>query len=365
MSEPSIRFSAVGDITLGDHPMCVGFGAYSRFRNEAPAFPFQHVSGILAESELNFGNLECAFSEHGFRRSDYHSVNMRGEPRLVTGLIDAGFHVLNIANNHSMQYGNQAIMDTAALLDRNGLAHCGLNEGNHLVGRPTVVERNGLRVAFLGYSLRPRQYFEHEPLYAEGTREGMLDDVRKARAQADIVVVSVHWGDEFIQKPSPEEIDLAHAVIDAGAQLIVGHHPHVLRGIERYGNGCIVYSLGNFVCDMVWDETLRATAIFQCTLTRDGIRDIAVVPARINDRFQPVPLTGAARDAALAAMESLPTEARSDMRQYALEADTVHRAIRMKSHMFFLTRIWKYPKRILVQQLGTFFRNRVHERLTR
>ena len=90
--------------------------------------------------------------------------------------------------------------------------------------------------------------------------------------------------------PHPADVQLAHAIVDAGADLIVGHHPHVLRGVERYRQGWIVYSLGNFVCDMLWDEELRETAICECRLTAAGLEDVRLIPVRINDDCQPVPL---------------------------------------------------------------------------
>ena len=86
-----------------------------------------------------------------------------------------------------------------------------------MVTEPTIIEKNGVTIAFLGYSLRPRQYFEYEPLYTEGRRDGIIEDIQKVRDETDIIIVSLHWGDEFIQRPSPEEIRLARNVIDAGA----------------------------------------------------------------------------------------------------------------------------------------------------
>ena len=125
---------------------------------------------------------------------------------------------------------------------------------------PVSITVAGVGLTFLGYSLRPRQYFTEEPLYAEGREDGILSDVRAARGESDVVIVSLHWGEEFIDRPSPDDVRLAHAIVDGGADLIIGHHPHVLRGVERRGRGWIVYSLGNFVCDMHWEEPLRETA---------------------------------------------------------------------------------------------------------
>jgi len=368
----SVRFSAVGDLTFGDHPMCVGFGAFSRFRREEPLFPFRKVLPVLRRAELLFGNLECTHSEKSLRDRDYHSVQMRGEARLVDTLRGAGFKVVNVANNHSLQHGNDSFRDTVSMIERAGLGCCGL-AADPLATRstPYVTSGKGLAVGFLGYSLRPRQYFEHVPLYAEGHGDEMVSDVEALSRQVDAVVVSVHWGEEFIQEPAPSEIALARRLVDAGAMLVIGHHPHVLRGIEQYGRGCIAYSLGNFVCDMVWDDTLRTSAVLECELTPEGVRNVALTPVWINDDFQPEPLKGAAAERALAWLAEMSaaiarapaTDGAEVNAGYARRADAVLRQVRAKSHRFFLAQFWRYPKFMLLQQLATYARNRVHERL--
>jgi poly-gamma-glutamate synthesis protein (capsule biosynthesis protein) len=173
----SLRFSAVGDITLGDHPMCVGFGAASRFRSEASIFPFEYVADTLRGSDVCFGNLECTHSVAGLNSGDYRSIQMRGKPSDLDGLVQAGFHVLNVANNHSLQHGKDAFLETCAGVEERGLHVCGASPTNHLVAEPAVVAVNGLTVGFVGYSLRPRQYFDYSPLYTEGLAERILSDV--------------------------------------------------------------------------------------------------------------------------------------------------------------------------------------------
>lgn len=372
MSERSIKFSAVGDITLGDHPLCVGFGAYSRFRKEDPLFPFRKSLDVLQRSELLFGNLECAHSSAGLNRGDYDSVQMRGDPRHIEALVAAGFKVVNVANNHSMQHGNDAFLESARELQRNNIACCGLAaDASATSASPVVIEKNGLSVGFLGYSLRPRQYFEHVPLYAEGNADDMVRDVQALRSRVDAVIASVHWGEEFIQQPSPDEIHTGRRLVDAGADIVIGHHPHVLRGIERHGRGYIVYSLGNFVCDMVWDDTLRTSLIFECTITREGIRGVNLVPTFTNEDFQPEVLSATRAEPVLRSLSHLEEDIskwRTDnldgaRQRYAQDADAVHRHIRAKSHRFFLSRFWKYPAPILLQQVGKYFKNRLHERL--
>jgi len=366
-----VRFSAVGDLTFGDHPLCVGFGAHSRFRREEPLFPFRRSLEVLQRSELLFGNLECTHSTIGLRRWNYHSVQMRGEPRLIEGLHAAGFKVLNVANNHSVQHGVDAFADTVSMLERRGIQCCGVaTDPSARHARPVVVITNGLRVGFLGYSLRPRQYFEHVPPYAEGEPDAMVRDVEGLRRQVDAVVVSVHWGDEFIQEPSPSEIRLARRLADAGATLVIGHHPHALRGMERHGTTQIVYSLGNFVCDMAWDDSLRTSVIFECLLTAEGARDVRLVPVYINDDHQPEVLSGTASTAVLDHVEQLsrrlakatPSSEPVTERDYATAAELTLRDIRAKSQRFFVSRLSKYPPPLLVQQLLTYFSNRLRER---
>jgi gamma-polyglutamate biosynthesis protein CapA len=371
MNDRNVKFSAVGDITLGDHPLCAGFGAYSRFRKEEPLFPFLKSLEVLQRSDLLFGNLECSHSNVGLKESDLRSAQMRGDPRHIPALATAGFKIVNVANNHSLQHGNEVFQDSVRQLQAHNIACCGLAANTQATSaRAVVIEKKGLKIGFLGYSLRPRQYFEHAPLYAEGHPESMVRDVTALRGQVDALVVSVHWGEEFIQQPSPEEILLARRLVDAGADVIIGHHPHVLRGIERYGRGHIVYSLGNFVCDMLWDDTLRTSLIFECTFSPEGVRDAKLVPTYTNSSFQPEVLTGERARSVLAAVEQLNQRiSKDDMpdltaasQDYMQEADAVHRHIRAKSHRYFLSNFWRFQPKIVVQQLQTYLKNRIHER---
>lgn len=369
MPDSAITLNAVGDIAFGDHPLCAGFGAHSRYRSRPPGLAFAKVRSALGEADIIFGNLECTLSEVGLRPGDYHSIQMRGAPRYLDDLGTAGFTVVNVANNHALQHGKEAFLDSARMLRDAGIAICGLRADDHRHATPVHIERNGLRLAFLGYSLRPRQYFTEEPIYAEGYQDEILADVRAVRSGCDSVVVSLHWGSEFIDRPSPDEIALARAIVDAGADAIIGHHPHVLRGIERRGRGIILYSLGNFVCDMIWDETLRETAIVRLCLTREGAAIDRIVPVRVNDDCQPEVLDGdrgrrlleriEAMSAALTRTEGMPCESEEHYRQ---AADAAQRDNRARSHRYFLRNLHRFPPSLIVQQFGVWFRNRLSER---
>lgn len=371
MAEGSLVLDAVGDIAFGDHPLCTGFGTHSRCRGQSPGFAFEKLAGQFSGSDLVFGNLECTLSSAGLQDRNYDSIQMRGHQGYLPGLVEAGFNVLNLANNHSLQHGEEAFRETAQWLQDRGIATCGVGADNYRSARPATIARNGLTTTFLGYSLRPRQYFTREPIYAEGFYEELLDDVRRARASSDNVVVSLHWGSEFIDRPSPDEIAIAHRIMDAGADLIIGHHPHVLRGIERYGRGYIVYSLGNFVCDMVWEESLRETAIVRFELSQAGVRLLKVVPVRINDDYQPVVLTGTDGARLLARLDALSQalQARAaggasteTQDEYDRAADLAQRYNRSRSHRYFLRNIYRFPLGIVYQQFAVYLRNRLVER---
>ncbi|MEF9427103.1 MAG: CapA family protein [Candidatus Mariimomonas ferrooxydans] len=369
MKDSCIKFSAVGDISLGDHPLCIGFGAYSKFKAVPPIYPFEKVLAQLKKAELLFGNLECALSKENLKANDYDSSQMRGDSRHIKGLVEAGFKVLNFANNHCMQHGTEPFLETVRLLEEYNINYCGVNLENHLKGSPSIIELNGIKVAFLGYSSRPRQYFSRNPLYSEGNINSIEKDIIDVKEKVDSVIVSLHWGDEFIEKPSPEEISMGRKLIDAGAGLIIGHHPHILRGIENYKHGVIIYSLGNFVCDMVWDRRLRESLIFCCDITKQGMENIELTPVFINDNYQPEIMDEDSGRALLLNVRKLSEDLNAEtlssfnkkLFNYQKEADDAQRLYRKKSHLFFISKIYKVSPIMPFRQIMTYVKNRANE----
>lgn len=370
--QPSLKLYAVGDITLGDHPMCVGFGTHSRLSGRPGLDPLDHVRSLLAPADVLFGSLECALSADGLDPRDYHSVQMRGRPDYAAYLSRAGFSIVNLATNHTQQHGPGPFLDTIETLDGHGIARCGVGRAESREAEPSILEVRGCRVAFLGYSLRPRQYFSDPPLYTEGdvTRpEVAARAVSAARERADFVAVSLHWGDEFVPRPSPEEIRFARALVDAGAGLVLGHHPHVLRGVERYGDGVIAYSLGNFVCDMSWNDALREAVVLRCTLGEGKVLEHDCVPTVLNGDYQPVPARdGDARriQSRLAGLsEALESDELNDFENrtagYREEALSYEARLRAMSQRFFLRNLHRYPFSMMRQHLASFARNRCRE----
>lgn len=250
--------------------------------------PFEYVSGYLSQGDIVFGNLETAITTGG-KPAD-KAVALRAAPSEVRHLVEAGFHVLNLANNHTLDYGQEGFENTIEALRDNAIEYCGTwdqDGGAHLA----VIQRNAMRVGFLGFMIGPP-----DTHIVSLRLDEIAPHVEQAARKVDILVVSMHWGEEYVFYPSPRQQRTARAIINAGAQLVVGHHPHVVQAIERYKGGCILYSLGNFQFGI--PELRRRfpesdhTMLVNVTLDVRGPCDVEVVPALINDNYQPVGLQG-------------------------------------------------------------------------
>ncbi len=234
---------------------------------------------------------------------------------------------MSLANNHIMDFGSEGLFQTIELLDAQGIAHCGGGSNLSEARKPAIVECNGVRVAFLSYTsvfapsfpaakerpgvvtVRVQTSFMPHPRNFEqpGTPpivttvpnpedvEAMRTDVRQAKANADLVVVSWHWGVSKRYQRVPYQMDLGRAAIDAGASIVVGHHPHVLQGAEAYHGGVIFYSFGNFVFSLKpggAPPSDRNTLLVDCEIDKTGLRTVSLRPVRVNNELQPEMVTG-------------------------------------------------------------------------
>lgn len=350
---PGVRLIAVGDLQLGDSPTAVGFGFRSRYPDEwLMRHWVQHVGDVLATGDIVFGNLECVISDRGLRSGDWKSYQMRGLPAYAQALRSSGFTILNVANNHAMQHGSGAFKETTELLSTTGIAIVGLRGEDPWVSSPTVLSVCGRRIGFLGYSLRPRQYSQDPPLYAEGDVDSVCADVERLKPGVDRVVVSLHWGEEFVPTPSEAEADVAEAVVEAGAALILGHHPHVLRGLHRIGGALVAYSLGNFSGDMIWYAPLRLGGILRCQL-EDGGAQGAIGVVRVGDDYLPS-LTGEVRDA----VDSIPCLSAD---RYADAVIATVRAQRRAAYLYTLRNVHRFHVRALIHLVIVTIRNKVRQ----
>ncbi|HJH27246.1 MAG TPA: poly-gamma-glutamate biosynthesis protein [Methanophagales archaeon] len=278
--QDKIVITAVGDIMLGDFPMCNGFGVGSTIKKYGSKFIFEKIKDELS-GDIVFGNLESVLSDKNKNIFSINSMSLRGDPKSAEGLKYAGFNILSLANNHSLEHGYEALYDTIDLLNNNDIIPLGICRKKEIARKPAVFNIKNKKIAFLGYCLRP----DKTAYRSIKNKEEILEDIEKIKRNVDYIILSLHWGDEFVQIPAPWQIDFAHNLIDNGASIILGHHPHVLQGIEEYNGGIIAYSLGNFVFDM-WQRKERESVILKCILSENGEINKELIPVFINESYQ-------------------------------------------------------------------------------
>jgi poly-gamma-glutamate synthesis protein (capsule biosynthesis protein) len=271
-----VTLMSVGDINLGDGPGAVMAERGSRW-------PWVDVAPALRAADIAFGNLECSVSNRGAPVPKQYTF--RGRPRLLRTLRQfAGFDVVNLANNHVGDYGPLATADTIRHVRQAGLV--GVGAGFNATGarRPRVVERLGLRVVFVGFSdIGPYTFAAGRR--TPGTRlaspENVRADIRAARRRGDVVVATFHWGVERDARPSARQVTLGRAALSAGADVVIGAHPHVLQPIVRPSrHRVIAYSLGNFVWSAGSAPT-ASTGMLKVSLSTRGVEGVVFTPARI------------------------------------------------------------------------------------
>ena len=269
------------------------------------AAPFAQVQDILRSADLAIGNLECPLATTG-TPADKEFV-FRAHPDTAAALVEAGFDLVTLANNHSADYGPGALAQTLETLRGAGLLAVGAGEDIARARQCIVVERGSppVRIAVLGFSnMLPADFYATE--HQAGTNPARLDsvtrDVAEARRKADVVIAIFHWGDELSDSPSHNQRALAAAAADAGADLVVGHHPHVLQGFEMRGRTLIAYSLGNFLFPS--RNAARETVILRYQPRRNGQARVEIIPCVI-EGFQPRPAPEDKRTACLHRLSDL------------------------------------------------------------
>lgn len=246
-----------------------------------PARPFVKIAPFLSSADLTFVNLESPFADKGPRGEE--GLIFRARPETIAGLVLAGVDVASTANNHARDCGDHGVLYTIDWLRQHQIAPVGTAETPERAHAGVVLERHGIRFGFLAYTFDQSNGNWHDIDW----RVALLDvptmqlDVAALLKKADVVIVSMHNGWEYQPKPSPEQVVFAHAAIDAGATLVIGHHPHVTQPMEHYGPGVIYYSLGNFVFDQFQRVETQHGEIAEVAFAGRDITRAGVIPIRI------------------------------------------------------------------------------------
>lgn len=298
-AEPvSITVSMVGDCTLGtdvNFDQSTSFDAFYQMKND-PGYFFQNVKDIFTADDLTVANMEGTLTTSNDRQQK--TFAFKGNPSYTEILTQGGVEATNLANNHSHDYGDQSYEDTIQYLEADGITTFGYD-------RTAVMDVKGIKVGLIGiYELKD----------GLGRQQQVIDTIREVKDQgAQVIIVSFHWGTEKSNIPDDIQKTLAHLAIDQGADLVVGHHPHVLQGIEKYQGKNIVYSLGNFCFGGNKNPSDKDTMIFQQTFTvengelvEDDVTNI--IPCSLSsesgyNNYQPMVLEGSEKERVLQKIE--------------------------------------------------------------
>lgn len=310
----TIILAATGDILIAEAPELLE-------RENYPGYIFADIARFLNKADVVMGNLEGPLAALGppkERKYCLHSSDIAAE-----SLKAAGFDLLFLANNHILDYGEESLAETRRLLSDSELLFTGAGENLARAREPVRTEMKGVRLGFLSYAWTDVT----EATAATSGSAGVApmeyhlikEDVVKLKDKVDNVIISLHWGFCEYHLPFPKHIELAHKLIDIGANIVIGHHPHVLQGIEEYGNGLIAYSLGNLIFPdyefvgkhIVNSEANRTSILLKIELTANGYKSYNIVPLKADEHFLPAPLVGTAREEVLQQIEKWTTSYRS------------------------------------------------------
>lgn len=257
-----IKLVTVGDVMLGRSVNT------AMVRRKDWKYPFLEVGEYLQRADIVFGNLESPFGES----CPYTDVGMIfcADKRSVEGLVWSGFGVMSLENNHSLNQGVRGYELSESWLEENEIRGLSRDEVE-------IIETGGLKVGFLAF----------DDVSKRIDQKKMIELVLDTKRKVDVVVVSVHWGWEYRDKPNERQVILGRAMVDNGADVVLGHHPHWIQTVEEYKNGVIVYSLGNFVFDQMWSEETRLGLVGEFWLGKNGVEDYGFKRVKIFEYSQP------------------------------------------------------------------------------
>jgi poly-gamma-glutamate synthesis protein (capsule biosynthesis protein) len=328
-----LELIAVGDISLAGPEGCD---------------PFECVARYLRTGDIVFGNLETSLCDPGAEAEK--EIVLRAGPEMAAYLRQAGFTVLNVANNHALDLGPAGLSQTLAALREHNIRFVGA--GSRLSARQhEIVERNGLSVGFLGYYEAGGAYSLYHDFVNCIDRDTILKQLQSLRQECNVAVVSLHWGIEYARYPSPAQIGLAHTLIEGGATMVLGHHPLVVQGIERYKSGLIAYSLGSFQFKPKREEA-RRSFILRVGIGPRGVERYKVIPVRIDEENRPRLMRSENRREMLRFVEQLSGPIRQGRVTERWWFEQTSGAYLHRNLQAWVVRIRKYGLRHLVQFLG-------------
>jgi len=279
-----IKIYFVGDIMLDR-----GVLHYIK-KNDNWLWPFLDIADDLKKADLVFGNLESMISDKGYDVGGLYSF--RAPPETMQGLVYADFDILSVANNHSFDYTINAFTDTLKRLKENNILYAGGGFNREETHSPTIKQVDDTKVGFLAYTNvgSPAWQATEDRAGIAWIDDSSLDtlkkDIEKSKEKADILVVSFHFGYEYHDKPNENQKLLSNTALKSGADIVVGHHPHVVQPLEITDDGVIAYSLGNFIFDQYFSEETMRGAILEVIIKDKEVTSARLKETRLNEEYQ-------------------------------------------------------------------------------
>ncbi len=270
--DTSLTLAAVGDMMFARavqiHIDTAGYDA-----------PLRDVAAHLSSFDITTGNLECPVSDLGLPMDKIYVF--RANPKIIPELVHSGFDVLCVTNNHAFDYGLPCFLNSLERLREGGILPVGGGKNLSEALKPVYIDRNGLRVGIVAFNDTKTNYIGRDrPACAPARRQWVFETVRAARDSCDVLIAHVHWGLEYLLYPTDEQISLGRALIDSGATVVLGHHPHSWQGVEFYRDGLIAYSLGNFVFDQR-DRLNNLSGILEIRFDGGKIERVEIRPVEL------------------------------------------------------------------------------------
>src|SRR4030065_2432955 len=253
-------------------------------------FPFLKTADYFKKADIVFGNLEGVISDKGTKVGSIYSF--RADPKAMEGLSFAGFNVLSLANNHALDYGKAALEDCLTRLKNSGISYVGAGLNEKEAFSLVVKDINSTKIGFLAYTdLGPEVWKAKESTgiawIKDSDFERIREEIKEAKENVDVLIVSLHSGEEYVQELTQFQVEFSKMAIESGANLIAGHHPHIVQMHEKYEQGYIFYSLGNFIFDQSFSKETMESQIIEIKIEDKIIKEVKTKEVKINDFFQP------------------------------------------------------------------------------
>lgn len=292
-SAPSVTMTAVGDIIPARH-------VAENMAEHGVSWPFKLIAPVVNKADITYGSLECPLTDRF--EVPYAGTVFVAPAETIKGIEMMGLDVVTLANNHSTDFGRTALTDTIELLKESDIVYTGGGYDYDEARRPAVLEAGGTKFAFLNYNSIKGSldatatepgvaWINMQPWYPDSEEDfaGVEADIREAKKKADFVVVGFHWSKEYEFHPNASMVMLAHRACDAGADMVIGQHPHSVQSIEYYKGKFIAYCQGNFIFDQRFSEQVRHGFVLHCGFRNGVLVSLDLLPYRINDACQTVP----------------------------------------------------------------------------